>query len=76
MLVIPRGPEHEDLIYVYSGSVVRIRSACYPRNNRDVSAVCTIEESKKWKPIRHSQGGGIQEARDSSGRREASLSRD
>ena len=31
VLVIPQGPEHQDLTYVYSGSVDRSRSACYKR---------------------------------------------
>ena len=31
VLVIPRSPEHQDLSYVYSGSVDRFRSACYGR---------------------------------------------
>ena len=51
-----------------------LREACLTQA-RDVSAVCTIKEAK-WKPIRHSHGGGILEMRDRSGRRKASLSRD
>ena len=49
MLVISWGPEHQDLTYVYSGSAVRIRSACYGRPDphaHDVSVVCTIKEAK------------------------------
>ena len=49
VLVIPRGPEHQDLTYVYSGSVVRFRSACCGRPDpyaQDVSAVYTIKEAK------------------------------
>ena len=49
MLVIPRGLEHKVLTYVYSGSVVRLRSACCGRPDpyaQDVSAVCTIKEAK------------------------------
>ena len=53
MLVISRDLEHQDLSYVYSGSVDRLlREACLAQT-RDVSAVCTIKEAK-WKPIRHS----------------------
>ena len=51
MLAIARDPEHQGLTCGYSSFVVRIKSACYPRNTRDVSAVCTIKEAK-WKPIR------------------------
>ena len=47
-------PEQKVLTYVYSGSVVRFRSACCGRpashDLGDVSAVCTIKEAK-WKPI-------------------------
>ena len=79
MLVIFWDPEHKVLTYVYSGSVVRFRSACNGRpashDLGDVSAVCTIKEAK-WKPIRRSKGGGIPEMRDRSGSRKASLSRD
>ena len=49
MLVIFRDPEHQVLVYVYSGSVVRFRSACDGRPASyalDVSAVCTIKEAK------------------------------
>ena len=49
MLVIPLNPEHQELTYVYSDSVVRIRSDCYGRPDpyaQDVSAVCTIKEAK------------------------------
>ena len=49
MLEIFRDPEHKVLTYVYSGSVVRIRSACCGRRDpyaQDVSAVCTIKEAK------------------------------
>ena len=49
VLVIPLGPEHQVLTYVYSGSVVRFRSACCGRPDpyaQDVSAVCTIKEAK------------------------------
>ena len=45
----PRGPEQKVLTYVYSGSVVRFRSACCGRPDpyaQDVSAVCTIKEAK------------------------------
>ena len=49
VLVIPRDPEHQVLTYVFSGSVVRFRSACCGRPDpypQDVSAVCTIKEAK------------------------------
>ena len=44
-----RGPEQKVLTYVYSGSVVRFRSACCGRPDpyaQDVSAVRTIKEAK------------------------------
>ena len=49
MLVFFQSPEHQDLAYVYSGSVGRFRSACCGRPDpyaQDVSAVCTIKEAK------------------------------
>ena len=49
-LVIPRGPEHQDLINVYSCPRNRFRSACCGRTDlyaQDVSAVCTIKEAKR-----------------------------
>ena len=49
MLVIFWDPEHKDLTYVYSGSVVRFRSACCGRPDpyaQDVSAVCTIKRGE------------------------------
>ena len=78
MLVMPRGPEQQDLIYVYSGSVDLFRSACYWRPAswaRDVSAVCTIKEAK-LKPSALGVGRNPFEVRDRSGKRTASLSRD
>ena len=79
MLVISRGPEHQDL----SPRVLRcrrpfqvslLREACLAQT-RDVSAVCTIKEAK-WKPIHRSLGGGILEVRDISGGTDASSSLD
>ena len=49
MLVIFWDPEHKVLTYVYSGSVVRFRSACCGRPDpyaQDVSVECTIKEAK------------------------------
>ena len=50
MLVIPRGPEHQALTYVYSGSagpfqVRLLRQACLAQA-RDVSALCTIKRGE------------------------------
>ena len=49
MLATFRDPEQKVLTYVYSGSVVRFKSACCGRPDphaQDVSAVCTIKEAK------------------------------
>ena len=46
MLAISWGPQHQDLTYVYSSSVVRIRSGRPDPYAQDVSAVCTIKEAK------------------------------
>ena len=53
--------EHQDLVYVCSGSVGRFRSACYGRPASHRRGTCqlyarTIKEAT-WKPIRHSRGG-------------------
>ena len=75
MLVISRDPEHEDLSYVRFRrpfQVRHLREACLAQT-RDVSAVCTITEVK-WKPIWHSQGGGIPAVRDRSGRKASLIS--
>ena len=63
MPVTPRGPEHKVLTYVYSGSVVRFRSACYGRPDPYAVAHPSLA------------GNGIWEVRVRQGSRKASLSR-
>ena len=60
MLAVSRDLEHQDLRVLRFRRPFQVRvlrEACLAQA-RDVSAVCTIKEAK-WKPIRHSWGGGI-----------------
>ena len=69
MLAILRGPEHQDVAYVYSGSAVWFGppvTGGLPRTDSG-RVSCVHEEEAKWWPIHHSWGGGIPEVRDSSG---------
>ena len=48
VLVIPWGPEHQGLTYVYSRSVDRFRSACYGRPaSKAFGRVCCAQEKRR-----------------------------
>ena len=47
MLVILWGPEHQDLSYVYSGSVDRFRSACHGRPASHRRGTCQLRTKEK-----------------------------
>ena len=76
MLAIFRGPQHQDLADVYSGSAVCFRSACCGRPDpyaQDVSAVC---HDQRGEVVAHPSlaSNGIREVRVRQGSRKASLS--